>query len=254
MTSTAKRHLSPFEKNHLLRFGFDPEKIGEYGEMPVEYITGRAEFLGRVYHVTPDVLIPRVETEELVEMILQDTYLSTVDRVKGIEIGTGSGVIGISLAAHWAEAARPFHLVATDVSAPALKLARRNFRAHVAEEVLGTSVTFQQADLFDTLPAENQFDFIVANLPYIPSERLVQLEPSVRDFEPLLALDGGPDGLSIITRLLVQAKKYLRPKAKIFLEVDDTHMLEAMHRVVPEYSCRNIRDQFGKNRFSVCWL
>lgn len=253
MTGTAKRHLSPFEKNHLLRHGFDPEKIDKYGEMPVEYIAGWAEFLGREFSVTPDVLIPRVETEELVEMIVKDPSLRAKDHLRGIEIGTGSGAIGASLAIAWENDSRLFELIVIDISASALQQARANFQTHVSPSTL-EAVVFHQGDLFEGIPAKNQFDFVVANLPYIPSERMAKLDASVREFEPHLALDGGPDGTTLIARLLDQAPQYLKPDAKIFLEVDDTHTPEIWKAIAPDYSVQTFRDQFGKNRFAVCQL
>lgn len=175
---------------------------------PLPYILGRRPFWDRDILVTPDVLIPRPETEHVLEQALRfsETHPSGV----AVDVGTGSGALAVTFAAH-----RPgWHVHAVDVSQAALNVARRN------ADLQGVSprVTFKQGDLLSGI--SQRFDLIMANLPYIPGARLPSL--AVSRAEPLLALDGGADGLDLIRRLLIQAPPLLNPGALIVLEIDYT--------------------------------
>lgn len=165
---------------------------------PAAYIAGEREFFGLAFAVTPAVLIPRPETELLVETALAelpaDGNSTTV-----ADIGTGSGCIAIAIA-H----ARPgLTVVATDRSAAALDIARGNGRRHNAQ------VEWLRADLAAPI---SRADIVVANLPYIPFSKIASLEPEVREWEPRMALDGGPDGLALIRRLIADCAARLRPR------------------------------------------
>lgn len=253
---SSTRQLSPFEKNHLLRFGVDPEGIAQYGEMPVEYITGKTVFLGQEFLVTPDVLIPRVETEELVELIEREYQASQVHPqiLRVIDVGTGSGVIGLSLAKFFEAQKQKFELTLTDVSSKALVIAQQNCATLFPRSAQHGQVTFVKSDLLTNVPKNDTFDFIVANLPYIPKARLDQLDASVKDFEPMIALDGGPDGLKYIALLLDQVKSVLKPGGKIYLEVDETHTFQSFQPFATEYDFQLLKDQFERNRFVVATL
>jgi release factor glutamine methyltransferase len=173
--------------------------------VPVPYLTGTRAFYDLDFAVTPDVLIPRPETEHLVESALQ--WAQGRHDVRLVDVGTGSGAIAVTLAVHLPEA----RVWAVDVSAAALDVARRNAIRHGAAE----RITFVQGDLLEPLIAADQpVDLIAANLPYIASDELKTL--SVAQFEPLLALDGGADGLDYIRRLLVQAPRVLELGAAAF--------------------------------------
>lgn len=249
-----KRHLSPIEKNHLQRFGFKPTEIGRFGEMPVEYITGWAIFLDQIFKVTSDTLIPRVETEELVELIQQALLKDCQPWAKKIltiaDVGTGSGVIGISLARFLAQQHLSFQLTLSDLSAQALSLAQENLQ-QLLPTVHNGQVNFLLSDLLTSFPPAQQFDLIVANVPYVPRERILTLESSVRDFEPLMALDGGSDGLHYICLLLDQAKNILKPGGKLYLELDHTHTAEKFKQFAADYSFTLHNDQFGRSRFGI---
>jgi len=169
---------------------------------PVSYITGWREFYGLALRVTPEVLIPRPETERLVELALE--RLLAPARV--LELGTGSGAIAIALATE-----RPgLGIVATDVSEAALALARRNARDH------GVEIAFVLSDWFDALGSE-QFDLIVSNPPYVAAGD-AHLERGDVRFEPRLALVGGEDGLDCIRKIAADARTRLRAGGWLLLE------------------------------------
>ncbi|MCM2265610.1 MAG: peptide chain release factor N(5)-glutamine methyltransferase [Desulfuromonadales bacterium] len=172
---------------------------------PLAYILGRTEFWSLPFMVTPAVLIPRPDTELLVEEALP----RLADAALVLDVGTGSGALAIALA-HERQECR---VVAIDVSVAALTVAAENARKNgVAERI-----EFRQIDLA-ALPA-GPFDLVVANPPYIPSGELTTLMPDVRDFEPQLALDGGVDGLAAYRALAGQAGGVLAPGAWLLVEV-----------------------------------
>ena len=251
----SSRVLSAYEKNQLRRYGFDPESTDQYGERPAEYITGKTTFLGQELMVSPAILIPRPETEELVELVQQD-FLNKADwpsskTLQIGDIGTGSGAIGLSLLRFFEEQQQPAVVTLVDVSAEALNVARENFNQLFNDRSLFGSVEFIQSDLLAGLPKGQRFDYLVANLPYIPSGRITQLASSVKDFEPLAALDGGEDGLRLIAQLLDQSKTRLTSSGKIYLELNDTHTQEKIQAIAMGYQAKVFLDQFGKNRFAV---
>ena len=172
---------------------------------PLQYIRGQAEFWSLPFTVNPAVLIPRPDTEVLVEEALQ--RLSGPGRI--LDVGTGSGAIAIAIAHERPEA----RVEAVDLSPSALAVARGNAEANgVAERV-----TLSQGDLRQLQGAG--YDLVVSNPPYIPSADLAALMPEVREFEPLLALDGGADGLSAYRLLAAQARALLKPGGWLLLEV-----------------------------------
>lgn len=175
---------------------------------PIAYLIGRHPFYDRDFLVTPDVLIPRPETEHLIDAALAWARGRVVLRVA--DIGTGSGAIAVTLAAHLPDA----HVHAVDCSPAALDVARQN-----AERAgVGGRITFHQGDLLAPLLAQGEpLDLIAANLPYIPTADLAALD--VARHEPVLALDGGPDGLDAIRRLLTQAPRVLAANGLILLEI-----------------------------------
>jgi release factor glutamine methyltransferase len=176
---------------------------------PLPYLLGHWEFFGLDFQVTPHVLIPRPETELLVEHALAWLHSHPAYR-QAIDIGTGSGCIAIALASHIPE----LRVLATDLSLPALTVARQNAASHG----LAGRITFLQSNLLELPSGFHSFDLIAANLPYIPSQTLAEL--SISRFEPALALDGGADGLDLIRRLLVQAPAHLSPGGCLLLEIE----------------------------------
>ena len=178
---------------------------------PIAYILGQQEFFGLDFFVDERVLIPRPETELLVEEAV--AWLQTREpdckRLLVGEVGTGSGAIAVSLAV---ECPR-LTLYAIDTSADALEVAAQNVKRHGVSE----RVWLLQGDLLAPLP--EPVHLIAANLPYVSEAELAQLPPHIARFEPRLALDGGPDGLAVVERLLAQARTHLRPEGAILLEI-----------------------------------
>jgi release factor glutamine methyltransferase len=178
---------------------------------PLQYITGVQDFYGREFRVTPDVLIPRPETEILVEAALQiirDTGAAPLI----CDVGTGSGCIAITLLCEVADA----RVVAIDKSPAALEVAKLNAQ-HLS---VADRVGFVVSDCFSSLDSHNQkFDLIVSNPPYIAEAVLAELQREVRDHEPVIALSPGPDGLSIIRRLIDDAPPFIKPGGHMLLEI-----------------------------------
>ena len=193
---------------------------------PIQYITGEQEFYSLTLHVSPAVLIPRPETEFLVEAVLAE--LDPASHFQILDVGTGSGAIAIALAHHLPNA----HVTATDISSAALAIASSNAARHH----LSSRIRFVEADLLDfsnlfilsegaaaevegPAPPLSAFDAIVSNPPYVPAADRATLHPQVRDFEPAAALFAGPDGLEIYRRLIPQARAALKPGGLLALEI-----------------------------------
>jgi release factor glutamine methyltransferase len=210
---------------------------------PLPYILGRAEFCGLTFRVTPAALIPRPETEILVE--------AAIERAQGlgaqfiVDVGSGSGAIAVALARQMPQV----HVIAADVSLNALRLARENVVTHDA----AGRVHLLCSDLLDGLRGE--FDCVVANLPYVRADEFPELQPEVRNYEPRWALDGGPDGLELIRRLGAQLLGHLRTGGFAALEVgagqapEVTKLLETAGLRTAEA----LRDYGGIERVVIGW-
>jgi release factor glutamine methyltransferase len=172
---------------------------------PLQYILGVAGFYGLDFAVDKRVLVPRPETELLVDYVVKNG--ATAQTVA--DLGVGSGAVAVSLAKKLAAA----RVLAVDVSPDALDVARTNAATH------GATVEFFQGDLFAPLPAEARFDWIVSNPPYIASGEIASLAREIRDHEPHAALDGGADGLDIIRRIAVDGKARLAGGGRVALEM-----------------------------------
>ena len=173
---------------------------------PLQYITGVQEFFGLQFRVSPAVLIPRPETEHLVEQVLK---LVQHQNSVIIDAGTGSGCIPVSLAVNIPEAT----LIATDLSFDALLVARENSERHGVEQ----RIDFVQTDLLNSLAVE--VDVIASNPPYVPVEHLGTLQREVRNYEPRMALDGGSAGLNFYRRMIAESGAHLKPGGYLVLEI-----------------------------------
>jgi release factor glutamine methyltransferase len=182
---------------------------------PIAYLTGRAHFFNLEFQVGPGVLIPRPETETLVEHVLQlSRHQSELTAPRVLDLCTGSGCIAAAIAFHLKSAT----VVATDRSAVAVQVAQAN----VQRLGLAERVTLTQGDLYQPLAGgvdAAPFELIVSNPPYIPTGQIAQLDRNVRDYEPHEALDGGPDGLAMHRRILAEMGDRLVQGGRVFLEI-----------------------------------
>jgi|SRR5947207_1752978 len=195
---------------------------------PLQYITGECEFYGLPFTVTPEVLIPRPETEHLVEKILELEQRFVNQRI--VDIGTGSGAIAVALA-HNSPAAT---ITATDVSKAALSVARENARRNGVDG----RIRFLQGDLLAPVAGEH-FDIVVSNPPYVPSSDRAQLSVEVREYEPALALFAGEEGLDIYRRLIPAAHAALAPGGFVVLEIGFSQA-ESIAGLLTAASFRNV--------------
>lgn len=227
-------------------------RIEEYRSMigrrrmrvPLQQILGSQEFMGLNFYVNEHVLIPRQDTETLVEQVLKEQQ----DREKSLlDLCTGSGCIAVSLAVKGGYRS----VTATDISEKALETARRNAASLCGD---GTEIRFYQGDLFAALPEKNEkFDIITANPPYIPTAVIATLEPEVRDHEPVLALDGTEDGLYFYRRIAAEAKPHLSAGGAVYLEIgyDQGEQVREIFENAGYQSVRVVKDLPGRDRV-VC--
>ena len=181
---------------------------------PLQHIIGDTSFRGFIIKCDKRALIPRPETEMLVDMAKE--RLKGIEAPYIVEVGTGTGAISIACAKEIAGA----KVLATDISEDALSLARENAEANsLGANAEGSNLTFAQGDLLDTVTGDTKIDCLIANLPYIPDGEKGKLQPEVDKFDPALALYGGPDGLSLVRKLLQQTEGKLNENAPILLEI-----------------------------------
>lgn len=215
-------HVIERDSSFIISHAEDPitsEELDRFGEFldwrakgkPLQYITGHQEFFGLDFEVTADVLIPRPETELLVEAALK-LVSNPEAEIFICDVGTGSGCVAVTLL-HELPHARG---MAIDVSGAAIEVAKRNASRHSVSERLEFLVSDCFAGINRKVPV---FDLIVSNPPYIAARELEGLQREVRDYEPRVALEAGADGLSIIRRLLVDAGAYLKPGGHFLFEI-----------------------------------
>ena len=206
---------------------------------PAQYILGYENFHGLRFQVDECVLIPRPETEELVDLILAENP-STV--LKVLDIGTGSGAISVSL-----KKSRPmWQVTASDLSADALVLAKENAKLNQVD------ISFIQSDVFENI--SGSFDIIVSNPPYISENDKDEVSLNVLTSEPKMALFADEEGLAIYRQIIEEADKYLTPKGKLYFEIGykqglDLEKLLSLH--FPDKHVRVLKDQFGQDRMVV---
>jgi release factor glutamine methyltransferase len=217
------QHDKPLTSEELTLFRGMVRRRGR--REPVAYITGEKEFWSLPLKVTPEVLIPRPETECLVEAALEILSKDKTARAgRVLDLGTGSGAIVLSLATE-----RPHDvLVAVERSPAALAIARENAGRHG----LASRIRFLKGDWFDPLDQGETFDLIVSNPPYVRRDDIGNLQPEVSRFEPVPALDGGPDGAECLAQIIQTAPRYLRPSGSLLMEMgyDQAALLEGVAR------------------------
>ena len=210
---------------------------------PLQHILGTQEFMGLEFYVNRHTLIPRQDTETLVELVLAE---HKEKEIKLLDMCTGSGCIAISLAVHGGYA----HVEAADISTEALKVAEKNAEKLVS----GCSIRFRHSDLFSAFDAStDKFDIIVSNPPYIPSDVIEELEPEVRDFEPRGALDGTADGLFFYEKLAEECGRFLKENGSVYFEIghDQGEAVENLLRTHGFKDTKTIKDLAGNDRV-VC--
>ena len=223
----------------------DPE-LAAYRELvrrrgegePTAYLTGAKEFYGRRFQVDARVLVPRPETELVAEAALA----ALPEGGAALDLCTGSGILAVTLAL----GRKGARVTATDLSGDALAVARANAAA------LGAEVAFAEGDLWAAVPEGARFDVVVSNPPYVPSGELASLQREVRR-EPRLALDGGPDGLEVLRRIVSGATRRLCPGGTLVLEMHETHR-DALPRLCAEAGLDGARwcpDLAGLPRYAV---
>jgi release factor glutamine methyltransferase len=250
------RHVLNMEKEQLYVNGDAPISAGQEAMFrdlllrrsrrePVAYITGHKEFWSLDFFVTPAVLVPRPETELLVEVALQYvTQLASGSPLKVLDVGAGCGAISVCLAKEQAA----MEIVAVDISALALDVARVNAGRHGVVD----RIRFLAGDLFAPVePLPETFDLIVSNPPYIRTGELSMLAPEIREWEPTIALDGGPDGLDTYRRMIEEGHSYLTTGGSIVLEIG-ANMASAVADLFSRSGCYGpasvYQDYAGKDR------
>lgn len=257
-------HLMKAERSWLFTHGSEflaDEICEEYFQLvdrrasgvPVQYIIGSQEFMGLRFYVDESVLIPRQDTELLVETALEELKAMKKPALGALEVldlCTGSGAIAVSLAYY----APKIKVTATDLSARALETAKKNAAA------FRQNIAFLEGDLWEALPAnekkqkgKKQFDVICSNPPYIPSVVIDGLQREVKDHEPRLALDGGPEGMDLYRRIFEKVSWFLKPQGVLLLEIghdqgDRIAALAQEHGFAAEIR----KDLAGHDRTAVC--
>ena len=221
--------------------------------IPVQYIIGSQEFMGLRFYVDESVLIPRQDTELLVETALEE--LKTMKKpalgsLEVLDLCTGSGAIAVSLGYYDSR----IKVTATDISSAALKTAKKNAGGY------NLNINFQEGDLWEAIgynekkqKGKKQFDMICSNPPYIPSDVIPGLMREVKDHEPILALDGGQDGMDLYRRIFEKAGWFLKPQGVMLLEIghDQGELIVALAEE-HGFSCEVLKDLAGHDRTAIC--
>lgn len=213
---------------------------------PIAYLVGYREFFSLKFKVTPDVLIPRPETETLVDAVIHAVRQRGQDPagLRILDVATGSGCIAIVLARHLAGA----RVIATDISESALAVARENAESHKA------AVEFRHGPFFEPLAGEPPFDYVCSNPPYIAENEWPTLPRTVRDYEPRSALAGGPEGLDVIGPLFAEAPSRLAEGGMLFVEVGYNQagrVVQLAESVAGLSDIHTVRDNLGHERLVV---
>jgi release factor glutamine methyltransferase len=245
------QHLTAMTRSQLVLHGrqsVDDRTIKRYRQLvlqrsqriPLQHLTGSQEFWSLDFLVSPAVLIPRPETEFLLERVLT-TCPPGSGISRSLDLCTGSGVIAVVLAKELG-----CSVTAVDLSEAALAVAAKNLNRHQVTQ----QVTLVCGDLFAALNKRQKFDLIVSNPPYIADDQIGQLEPEVGVAEPYLALSGGPTGLGLIERIATEAAEYLHPGGWIFLEIgeDQKNAVAALFMAQQYDEVRVIDDWAGRPR------
>ena len=251
LTNTTKEYLLINEKEEVdktiqKKYNLAINKLCQ--NMPIQYIINKQEFMGYEFYVNKDVLIPQPDTEVLVEEVI-DIYNNKMSdrKIQILDLCTGSGAIGISLA----NVIKNCDITLSDISKSALKVAKKNCKNIVNTASLN-NIKILQSDLFQNI--KNKFDIIVSNPPYIKTDIIKTLDKEVQE-EPILALDGGKDGLEIYRKIINEAYKYLNKDGYLCLEIDYDQKNEVIELLKNNGNYREMyskKDLAGKERIVIC--
>lgn len=205
--------------------------------IPLQYIINKQNFYGLDFYVDESVLIPRYDTENIVDRIVKDCKENKCLSV--LDLCTGSGCIAVCLKKNGFE-----KVYAADISDKALAVAKHNAKLNNAD------IIFLQSDLYENFPKEIRFDIIVSNPPYISTDKIAELETQVKDFEPELALDGGKDGLDFYKKILKLSKDFINKSGRLYLEIGYDQAKEVVDLAKKEgyYNIQIIKDLSGRDR------
>ena len=205
--------------------------------IPLQYIINKQNFYGLDFYVDESVLIPRYDTENIVDRIVKDCKENKCLSV--LDLCTGSGCIAVCLKKNGFE-----KVYAADISDKALSVAKHNANLNNAD------IIFLQSDLYENFPKEIRFDIIVSNPPYISTDKIAELETQVKDFEPKLALDGGKDGLDFYKKILKLSKDFINKSGRLYLEIGYDQAKEVVDLAKKEgyYNIQIIKDLSGRDR------
>jgi len=205
--------------------------------IPLQHIINKQNFYGLDFYVDESVLIPRYDTENIVDRIVKDCKENKCLSV--LDLCTGSGCIAVSLKKNGFE-----KVYAADISDKALAVAKHNAKLNKAD------IIFLQSDLYENFPKEIRFDIIVSNPPYISTDKIAELETQVKDFEPKLALDGGKDGLDFYKKILKLSKDFINKSGRLYLEIGYDQAKEVVDLAKKEeyYNIQIIKDLSGRDR------
>lgn len=229
----------------------DEEELDEFRPLikkrkegiPLQYITGKVNFMGLTLQVDKRALIPRPETEELVEKIIAKHRGEQTKKM--LDLGTGSGAIAIALARFMNNP----RIMAIDIDSSALDLARDNATTNQVQD----NITFRRSDWFEEI--DGKFDLIVSNPPYVSADKMEDLEPKIKNHEPTKALDGGKNGLEEIESVLTQAPAYLNNNGQLWLEISSEQSQKAkeLGKQVGLYDELTLfKDASGQDRMLLC--
>ncbi len=228
--------LSDVERNSIKQL--IKRRITHY---PLQYILGEVEFYGQNLHVEEGVLIPRPETEILVDVVLNHIKENQKDECNVLDIGTGSGNIAISLSISVENNDSSISVVAVDISEKALEVAKKNAEHHNLD-----NIAFIHSDIFENI--NDSFDYIISNPPYISELELATLSPEIKNFEPKEALCAKSNGLEFYERILKDADKYLKNDGRIFFEIGATQK-QAIEKYAFRYNFKIIDSKKDYNDF-----
>lgn len=226
-----------FETDKSLEYEFISRIEKRKKHIPLQYIINKQNFYGLDLYVNESVLIPRYDTENIVDCIVKDFEGSK--NISVLDLCTGSGCIAISLKKHGFE-----KVFALDISDKALEVAKHNAYIHNAD------ITFIKSDLYKELPNDIRFDLIVSNPPYIRTGEIEKLDDEVKDFEPKLALDGGKDGLDFYKKILNLSKDFINKNGSLYFEIGYDQAKDVVDLAKKEgyYNIKIIKDLSGKDR------